>query len=342
MGVSSKAGFILGVLVGLVLSSWRAFSGWTTTMVQQTKLLDAPQASSSASSTRRLVYTNPHRHDPLQFVFIMGLESTGHHFLIPFLEQSPAAQQTAAVDGLADLVRSNALTIWNANPRKPDLFSQHCYDKNLAAASVHTVFDRVVQNLVTARAKVAAADHPATVRRRTVGIQMVSYPTNFGPCRPMHYADVDLLYRACEAAAVNCAHILLYRNPYDIIYGKRGVNPGILEAIKVYSTMLSVMYRQLQTFPDRTLACWGLFETPALDSTWTSLRKIQLWDDTASFDAAVNRTWRTKTPMTDDVRHTWFPPGVQPAMQTLLRQHEQVVELCLQQVQQYRPWWMDL
>ena len=256
------------------------------------------------------------------------------------MKECPAVKQLAAIQGLSKDLENTGWNIWNTNPKSPDLFSQHCFSKNLAAAKVDQIFNRVVQQLVSMRQKVGNATQNT---RQTILLHMVSYPTMFGNCRPMHYADLDLLYRAREAVAVNCAHAVLYRNPYDVIYGKTvksNINGGILEAIRLYSTMLSVMYRQISTFPDRTLACWGFFEGDA--SVWTSLQQIWLWNDKASFQEALNRTWQSKEPLSEELRAKWFPPSVQPAMETLLRQNAAVVALCQEQVRQYRPWWMAM
>lgn len=140
----------------------------------------------------------------------------------------------------------------------------------------------------------------------------------------MQYPDIGILYDACDQANVTCGHIYIARDPYSIIKSttiKRKFNPSTLEAIKMYTGMLSVIYMQMLDFPDRTAACWR-YEIP---SDALEIGRILGWQNRTVFENAYAAIY--KTPSEPD--RSVIPEQFGHYMKSMIRLHNQVLDLCM-------------
>ena len=163
---------------------------------------------------------------------------------------------------------------------------------------------------------------------------MVSYPTDLGDCRHLHYPDLDSLYTACDEANVTCGHVYLYRDPYDIVrstHQKRSFNPTILSATKLYYSMLNIIFAQFTAHEHRTLACWGFYDANATAAElWNRVQTLFGWTD-AEF-ATVKQ--RIHPHPSHPNRTAIVPTELDIYMQSMVRAHDRTLQLCRKQVRQ--------
>jgi len=88
---------------------------------------------------------------------------------------------------------------------------------------------------------------------------MLSYPNFGGQTKTLQYPDIAALYAACEEANVVCEHILIHRDPYELLRGtarKHRYYKNIRQSAKTLVLMLAVMTVEMLKFPTQTAGCW--------------------------------------------------------------------------------------
>jgi hypothetical protein len=283
-----------------------------------------------------------------RFVFHIGIEGTGHHLLSQILPQSPL---------LKDLPKSVLDALVNLKALMgPSLSKTDCGHDLNSMNNVTKQFDSLVQAFQNAENHLAdylaGEDRLFKPNGRPLSVPLnaflqqgnqQSYPMSKDPvCRKIHYPDIDMMYAACDAANVMCAHVYLYRDPYQIIQSsthKRGFNTNILEAAKLYYTMLSVIYAQMAAFDHRTLGCWNVLYTKNSSltfdreyaGTFDSMRDLY-WgpDHHVDFDAALKSTLNPHPPVKDikAYQDSVVPPDQAIAMASMVRAHNSALALC--------------
>jgi hypothetical protein len=230
--------------VGLVVAS---------TLVVLALLWNAWERASLLGIDRVPASTEVKRNPPRTlFVFLAGVEGTGHHFYEKlYNEQSNKLRDILGDGELAlqqDLLSLQTSLYNDAMPETALLTGALAYKKKNVHPDGHQIFQSFVQQLNTTNAKVlrwldndqdrhsnknnddekkmnttttttAGTTFPiplnAILVRAPVG--MMSYPNYLLPSRPLQYPDLHLLYRACDAAQVSCGHVYLHRDPYEVI-----------------------------------------------------------------------------------------------------------------------------
>jgi hypothetical protein len=183
------------------------------------------------------------------FVFLAGLEGTGHHLYEKLYQEESTKLKDIFNDGeirLRDDLTKLQFSLYNDRAPEQALFSGHLgYLKGQIHVNGTMIFDSIVQQLRATNRKVLywldkiSIDSPwrvgggptstATYNATNVtfpiplnglsarGYGMMSYPNYLLPSRPLQYPDLHLLYRACVAANVSCGHVYLHRDPAAII-----------------------------------------------------------------------------------------------------------------------------
>jgi hypothetical protein len=233
---------------------------------------------------------------PIKFVFFIGLEGTGHHLVQGILKGSPASDRINSMQTMVasrtsiqtklfhrplDARRLGDIGLWNAHCN-----SQRVIDTVGLKEKLSNTFRLMIRDLKrnyypdendgneTLIFPVNTLGH-----RKAYG--MVSYP-NFGgkECRFLMYPNLGLFYDACDAAEVDCEHIYLYRDPLQILRSttlKRNFNTNMNMAIHLYTTMLYVVESQLEMYQNRTLGCYGFYETNNDTSSWREDVRRLFW-----------------------------------------------------------------
>lgn len=192
--------------------------------------------------------TTSRKRDPPRalFVFFAGLEGTGHHFYEKIMQtKAKKLQQMTSYNGtnfVADIL-SIELALYNdAVPERGLFTGPLAFKKKRVHPDGDALFQTVVDLLnathhrvLDGLEKMSSEGNSETVPiplnafnvRGPFG--MNSYPNYLVPLRPLQYPDLHLLYRACDAAQVDCGHVYMHRDPYEIIGTSAGVAPTARE-----------------------------------------------------------------------------------------------------------------
>jgi hypothetical protein len=282
-----------------------------------------------------------------RFVFHIGIEGTGHHLLGDLLPKSPPLQNAPKplYTALKKLHRLSGKTV---DYSRCDDEPEHLENKTQQFHEYVQAFVEV-QDLLTEY--FGGDDAPFQTKGRPLSVPLnaflrntfeSSYPNSPMNCRYINYPDLDVIYAACEAANVQCAHVYLYRDPYQVVKSStynRDFNKNVLVAAKLYTTMLGVIHMQLSAYDDHTLGCWNLLKpkntTLAYDEefaeTFYSMRDLYWGPEYhAEFDRILNSTLQPHTSKEDveAYRRSVVPPEQDIAMQSMVRAHNRVVALC--------------
>lgn len=230
----------------------------------------------------------------VQFIFTMGLEGTGHHLIGSIARRSPFVDhiQTAYV-WLNQVAKLQKGLYWHHYRGGADvdvgIWNAHCPDHRKDASRLE---DELVENLrnveeqvktsmsannFTANTKFPIPLNTVDANAKGSRVGEISYPNYLGPCRPLAYPDLSILYRACDKARVDCFHVYIHRNPFEILRSvvRRGFSTNDTSSMQLYTTHLYVLANQLRMHPERTLGCFALF---GMDSdVWMKGQK-DLWD----------------------------------------------------------------
>jgi hypothetical protein len=90
-----------------------------------------------------------------------------------------------------------------------------------------------------------------------------------GEARQQNNPVLDLIYKACDAAQVDCGHIYLHRPPEQVIkstVSNRSYHNSILEAIQSYTTIFQKIQSDLRKHSSRNWGCIGLYDNDVLDA----------------------------------------------------------------------------
>jgi hypothetical protein len=172
------------------------------------------------------------------FVFLAGLEGTGHHLYAKLYSEKSSKLQDIVSDGelnlRQDLLRLQTSLYNDATPEQALFTGALAYKKKNVHPDGNQIFQSIVQQLNATNVKVLRwledkdSEEEGNTTTGTFPIPMnaifvrgpfgmLSYPNYLVPARPLQYPDLHLLYRACDAAHVSCGHVYLHRDPYEVI-----------------------------------------------------------------------------------------------------------------------------
>ena len=230
-----------------------------------------------------IISSNTVFNSAITLVFIIGIEGVGHHFVSDLLKDSPNMRELNEL-GLCDDGNPVAygLPLMKANAHSSD------FDK-LVSGMIE--LDQIVKNRVQEHQ--AGSSFHIAINANGCHDRMASYPSNLNENRHLDTPNVDIFYDACEKAQVNCKHIYLYRDPYDIISSttvKRKFNADSREAIRTYTLMSQYIYSQLSYYSDKTLLCFGPLDVHGYkrQTDWDKFGLIFGWKSADDFRTYVN------------------------------------------------------
>jgi len=259
------------------------------------------------------------------FLFIMGIEGTGHHLFLTLFQT-----YLKSGNGLSDeFFDENAIhkKLYLHPKWKPSLWSAPCAEN---PSNGTALFQEVVDTMKTIDFEIRSQslEQTAAIVPLNAGFEnfMNSYPSKHRDCRPLQYPDLDLTYAACEEAGVKCKHIVLSRDPYEIIRSttmNREFDPKHRQ-IKLLGTMLDVINTQIVSYPDQLHACWSY--NKGVESI-LNIGELLGWEATA-FKNIYSDLFHAHTPLTDEDRRDIVPPQLQPFMDTMIASMERVEATC--------------
>jgi hypothetical protein len=304
---------------------------WTPSK-QSTFPVGSETKSIQGSSLRGHATTQ--RKSSVSFVFFVGLEGTGHHFMKTLISSSPDINRLKELD-IENYGRKLRRHLFN-DDKQNGLWNAHCND-NPEEVDVAESHDKVVEYLskINRMADGEEITFPVNLVREK-GYGMVSYPNFKGSCRSLNYPNLDHFYHACDVAGVECKHAYIYRDPYSVLASttlKRNMNQKhMLKAIHLYTSLLQIMNSQLQDHSDRTAACLGFYEPNiSTDEVWNPIRDMFGWKNQTEFDSHIQAVYKPPSRITEKERRDVVPPNFEIYMESFVRAHDKVVKLCRDQ-----------
>jgi hypothetical protein len=344
------AGFLLATFCHLVFD----FNGFRVLLGSST----STTKNRDRSTQQLLIAKTSH----VQLVLYVGLEGTGHHLLGSIARGSPMFQQLKDSRIFPVNVQDLHYVLFN-DQNKKGLWNAHCHDNvkknsNFNGTDVQSNVVRILKKMerkasealtVTNNNNQESSKRKITVPVNTmngrfgVAFGEVSYPNFVGPCRSLNYPSLDVWYDACDKARVDCRHVYLHRDPYQVIDSttrKRGFNTDVLKAIHMYTSLLKIIASELTTFASRTIGCFGFFDNDS--SHWMEpVRKMYGWgdDNKAGFEEFMKQTYRKpqQTIMTEEERNEIVSPTLDVYMKAFLEAHDRVIEICRENLRQFSP-----
>ena len=165
--------------------------------------------------------TNNKNHSGPTFVFVIGIEGTGHHFIHELLSKSPnkkylselgiCGQKGDLQNGkTSELYKLSALL---SNGHHTGMFDMPSTAKKNIDALEH--YNKIVELLKTMHQKVndkrpQKNDTPFHIpinANACASASMISYPNFTGKDRPLQNFNLDIFYKACSDANVDCIEI---------------------------------------------------------------------------------------------------------------------------------------
>jgi hypothetical protein len=345
---------------------------------------DVLTATSTAITQRR---TNKPQHKAdaaVRFVFTIGIEGTGYHLVqsMVMAKQSPLLKRLKQVKIYPELTRrmshllytqrrgntTRPTTLWGSmtacgNQRGIGLVEDQlvdvlqtieCMAKNATMNTMGTSSGGASQ--LKQRQQPPIISIPFNTM--TTFPSMVSYPHMMNSCRQLEYPDLDIFYQVCDRANVQCEHMYIYRDPYEVLYSttiKRNFNRNVqlLPIIHLYKSMLKIIYTQLVDHASRTIGCFGMFER-GQESQWKyQLGEILGWTNQTKYDqffdtvysppsasssgSGSNTTTTTTNNSSNNHRKPFEKADLASAMKSFIESHERVRELCETTVRRTQP-----
>ena len=210
----------------------------------------------------------------------MGIEGSGHHFINSLLAKSPYINLIRKLNMCGKNKELYKLSAEFMDYKNPGLMKPYGARNNNNQKNDHVDFDahynKVVELLQTISQKVINNDSDdKSIQQNNININipinanscttpsMLSYPNFLGIDRSLQNFNLDLFYDACSDANVNCRHIYIYRDPYDILKSttmNRPFNKNVSDGIRLYTSVLQQIHSQLVSYPTRNVGCFGFLD----------------------------------------------------------------------------------
>jgi hypothetical protein len=313
--------FFVTIRYRAILSSF-AINGASTTLNSSNK---KPTIITSSSNT---VFNSA-----ITLVFIIGVEGVGHHLISQLLKDSPnmrALNELGLIDADNPIIHVRLM-----DGRRMD---SSLFDK---AVSGMIKLNQVVSDHVKEQQE---AHSPFHIAVNTNGYsRFQSYPqarrVNDNDRVP-NTPNIDIFYNACKKAQVDCKHIYLYRDPYDVIASttvNRNFNVNARSAIRTYTLMTHFIYSQLSNHIDKTLLCFGPLDVNGYkrQTDWDKFGKIFGWKTTDDFRAyinAINMKHDIST-RSESEKVALVPETLSVHMEAYMQIHERATNLCYSHAQ---------
>lgn len=219
-----------------------------------------PPLTPLKSNNAAAIALPPKREDKsaaVRFLFVIGLEGTGHHLLQNMATYSPAIDQLREMHIYPQMTKRLGKLLYGdpLPPPEPSghhigsvatppslwgsmdscaaggngaTFESHQHDHR--GGGTPSVEESMIELLKVIERKARSAQEEEgndQQDQRMVTIPfnvlrtlytMASYPHLQGPCRGLKYPDLDVWYHVCERAGVKCEHVYIHRDPYEILY----------------------------------------------------------------------------------------------------------------------------
>jgi len=272
---------------------------------KEEKRLSSPPPGKMTTNSSTMTMTNST--GSIRFIFVVGLEGTGHHFYGSVVKASPGLHHLKKVLK-ADFSDTKQIQfalwnqkkftgLWNIHAclKPKDICQRTTIEERKALATQRLVNSmKQLEDHINARLLLSDSHQPmqgqfvvplnTAVSELPIG--QMSYPNFLRPSRKENNPQLDTLYDACTLAKVDCRHVYIYRDPLQILLSttvKRRYNEDLSMGVDLYEGILrKTILPQLTTFQEHSLGCAGFYEEIP---TWKErMATWWQWDHQDAFD----------------------------------------------------------
>jgi len=276
------------------------------------------------------------------FIFLVGLEGTGHHLYSKIVMKSPSMKKLIEWK-LAQRIVTFQKNLFNNDEKHRGIFSALCDEEGLRQRQGERPLAQLEHWLKFIDASIRSKNISVPTKgnnpkndfiavplnfRKNGGSGLQSYPNHGGACRSMQYPHLDMLYEACDSADVDCSHIFLYRDLHETLRSTtmhRDFMP-LHSQLGTFLLMSSVIFTQMTTWRDRLLTCWNYNDF----STATDLGSIFGWEDPDRFRSFYTQIFdkNVSANMSTEDRFRVVPEEYSAYMRSLERTQNQILQIC--------------
>mmetsp|Transcript_23705 Transcript_23705/g.42758 ORF Transcript_23705/g.42758 Transcript_23705/m.42758 type:complete len:487 (-) Transcript_23705:268-1728(-) len=302
-----------------------------------------------------------------KFVFLVGVEGAGHHMFQSIYKESPAMEQLEDWNIFPNDVERLHYALYHDVRTTGGLFSAPCPPTQEAMArgakmepDGKDLLEYLVSILkdVNAKLNVKHTENPGTLPATTAialnSLQphesqrdeddhsfehsgMMTYPNGketendneygYG-CRLLQYPNLDLLYKACDLAGVDCVHAVIFRDAHKVIQStvdNRNFE-GKQRQIVTLTEMLHIIEAQLQSHPNRLAACWDFDSDMAANSY--PVAKLFGWNRMVQFSNFYQSILGTPSPLTPEEKLDIVPDSLRIYMTSMENAMDRLAATC--------------
>jgi len=299
----------------------------------------------------------------INFVFVVGLEGTGHHLINALLGYSPnmikmkelgiCSPNNNMNEGELNQLSSQFFKMDNRegrgifNPPQSETAEEDYFDAGTKYATIVEKLKRIQQiyNGYEEDHMSSSSYQPGMINiainaNSCNAPTMVSYPTFQGNGRSLQVPNMGIIYNACIDAKVQCSHIYLYRDPYDVLKSttlKRPMNSNIINGIRLYTSVMQQIHSQMISYPHNNMGCFGFLDkhgSQRIDD-WERFGQIFGWGEDEEytiedFMTTVQDINRKTSPslMSMTEMEQLVPSRLDVLMEAFIDIHNKVVEFC--------------
>jgi len=267
------------------------------------------------------------------FVYYMGIEGTGHHYVHDLQTSAPS---TKAINdhNMSELIVSLSKALFNWVDKEHGLWTLPCARKLPEDEPSSDKEENPYKNVIGLMKEIEETwkgdnDTPTPIHiplNCMRGEELTSYPAHTGECRALQYADVDLLYAACDEAGVKCKSVVMVRDAYEVI--RSTVDHRHFTAkqrqIKLLTTMLDVMHTQVFAHPDRLMTVYNYGDA---EPNFV-LGKILGYTEDEFKEVFQNSFDASKAEMSQDEKREVIPNILSPYIDVMVRSTERLKISC--------------
>ena len=272
-----------------------------------------------------------------KFIFSMGIEGSGHHFLATVESQSDHALLARSHESFNALreKQKHAAHILREIYHLNDL---HNDSDNLDLDAIYKEFvetlkeiQEIVQEKIDANRTV---DGVFPIPLNAIDGIMTSFPGTGSVARYSQLPDLGIFYRACEDAVVDCGHILMTRDAHEVIRSttrNRSFDHPKAQIINL-AMQLNMMISQALQYPDKLLGCFD-YNNPV------TLVQNRLYGGShdGKFESAILQLFTPSASLTLSERLDLVPEGFGLYMESMIRATNMLRKTCQTQLRDQPP-----
>mmetsp|Transcript_17454 Transcript_17454/g.26990 ORF Transcript_17454/g.26990 Transcript_17454/m.26990 type:complete len:358 (-) Transcript_17454:63-1136(-) len=267
----------------------------------------------------------------IKFVYYMGLEGAGHDYLHRIGLASPTMQHLKDSDAFPQDAHKLQGSLLD---REAGLWSAYFSSSTGEMLNLTGTRSMLVNTLRRMENKIGR--HGGAAEHYYVPVNILSVPYGeYGPVRYLNdpikgkvrmisYPTIELFYDACEEAGVDCRHVYLYRDPYELLHTSTAKH--VLEGMHTATSMLLIIASQMRMYPERTLGCWNLWTKQAEDVP--GMQQVFGWEATTDYEQVVTEKYVPLNVTTGKEVRAIVPAMNQNYFDSMLKTHEMVLGVC--------------